>query len=321
MLRRANAPDFSFRRAGGLALGLLIAGAGCGPTDIQTAKIVADDTTTFFRWKRDAGSQLSAEQQRQLEVTQQELRLDLQLRQAASGHDAIESAMCERLNHLVVKDALLLGVQLKWQRRAAERDDIQRVANANAHLITKPGDQAAAAELDRYRATFQQRIEKLTQELTGLEKEILALGGKAPVLQLAAPATMPMAVSRAEALDQMAVLLESRRGSAAFRDGERPVKIDWEGKELEGAKRAEFAAKRAVNGRGERVVIPVRIKGHWLFYEAPDQAPALPDDVRATLSAEEVAKFKRDWLELEAELWARQLEKELPDPLPETADR
>jgi 1-acyl-sn-glycerol-3-phosphate acyltransferase len=115
------------------------------------------------------------------------------------------------------------------------------------------------------------------------------------------------------------VLLESRRGSAIFRSGDRPVKIDWEGKSLEGKKREEFAAKRAANSRGERVVIPLRIKGHWLLFEALDQAPKLPDDVRAILSPEELAKFKREWLELEAELWARQLEKDLPEPVPEAA--
>jgi hypothetical protein len=163
-------------RAGGFALAWLIVAAGCGPTDIKTAKVSADDTTAFFRWKRDVGAQLSAEQQRQLEVTQQELRLDIQFHQAASGHDAIEAAMCVRLNGLTVKDALLLGAQLKWQRLAAERDDLERVAIRNAQLITKPGDQAAAAELERYRATFSQRIAKITPELAGLEKEIVGLG-------------------------------------------------------------------------------------------------------------------------------------------------
>lgn len=305
----------------GAALGLLIAVAGCGPTDIQTAKVAADDPTAFFRWKRDVGSQLTTEQQRQLELTQQELRLDIQLRQKASGHDAIEQAMCERLNHLTVKEALLLGAHLKWQRLAAERDDLQRVASRNAQLITKPGDLAAAAELARYRGTFQQRIERLTQELAGLESEIRGLGGPAPVLQLPASASRPPPITHAEALDQIAVLLESRRGSVTLTYGDRRVLIDWEGRDLEGSKRVEFASKRVVNGQGERVVIPVRIRGRWLLYEGADQAPALPDNVRAVLSAEELAKFKREWLELEAELWARQLEKELPDPAPDSAER
>lgn len=318
---RENNPEISLWRAGVVALGLLLSLAGCGPTDLQTARVAAEDTTTFFRWKRDVGAQLSAEQQRQLEVTQQELRLDIQLHQSASGHDAIEGAMCGRLNQLTVRDALLLGAQLKWQRLAAERDDLQRVALRNAQLITKPGDQAAAAELERYRGTFQQRIDKISPELAGLEKEILALGGKAPVLQLAASAKKAPALTRAEALDQISVLLESRRGSAIFRTGDHPVKIDWEGKALEGSKREEFAAKRAMNGRGERVMIPVRIKGHWLLFEAPDQAPVLPEDVRSLLKPDELATFKREWLELEAELWARQLEKDLPDPAPEAAAR
>jgi len=73
--------------------------------------------------------------------------------------------------------------------------------------------------------------------------------------------------------------------------------------------------KQSANACGEKVVIPVRIKGRWLLFETSDQAPVLPADVRAVLSADELAKFKRNWLELEAELWARQVGKELPDRL------
>lgn len=295
---------------------LLAAVTGCTRTPIEDSLIAADDTTTFYRWKRDTASQLSPEQQRQLETTLAELRLDIMFRQVATGHDAIESAVCERLNRLPVKEALLLGAQLKWHRLAAERDDLQRVINANSRLITKPGDQAAAADLDQYRAKQQQRADTVAQELQGVEKEIQALGGQIPALNLPAPATKPIAVSHAEATKQIADMLEGRRTAAVVRFGDWPVKIDWEGKQLEGDKRVEFLAKSAVNGRGERVVIPIRIKGSWLLFEASDQAPALPEDVRATLTTAELAAFKKDWIELEAELWARQLAKELPDAPP-----
>lgn len=321
MRRRAIFSRVLWLRVGGAALALLTAGAGCTRTDAVDAPIAADDATTFYRWKRDVGSQLSPDLQRQLESTLQEIRFDLTLHQQASGHDAVEGAVCARLNHLSVKAALLVGAGLKWQRLAAERDDLQRVANANAHLITKPGDQSAATELELYRAKVQQRSATITQELQALEKEIAALGGKVPTLALATPPTAALAVSRAEALQQITGLLEGRRGAATIRWGMWPVQIDWEGKKLAGDQRAEFLEKKIVNGRGEKVIIPVRIKGRWLLFEAPDQAPALPDDVKAQLTAPELAAFKRDWLELEAELWARQLAKNLPDPPPATEDQ
>jgi hypothetical protein len=320
MLRGALPLGFPFLRVGLAVLALMIAGSGCKPTDLQSARIAADDTTSFYRWKRDVGSQLSAEAQKQLETAVEEIRLDAMLRKQASGHDALEAAVCQRLNHLSVKAALLLGAQIKWQRLAAERDDLQRVANANAHLITKPGDQAAATDLEQYRAKFQQRITALTRDLQAIEQEIQALGGMVPVLSLSAPATAPVAVSRAEALQQIAGMLQGRRGAATIHYGAWPVKIDWEGRQLEGDKRTEFLAKKIVNGRGEKVIIPVRIKGRWLLFEAPDQAPALPDDVRAQFTAAELVTFKRDWIELEAELWARQLTQELPDPPSATED-
>jgi hypothetical protein len=311
MRPHATPPGSSFSRAACCAL-LLLAAPACTRTPIEDSKITAADTTEFFRWKRDAMNALSPERQRQLESTIEELRLDIMFKREASGHDAIEAAVCQRLNNLTVKQALLLGAQTKWQRLAAERDDLQRVINANAHLITKPGDETAALDLGEFRAKQQQRLDADARELPALEREIHELGGPPPVFQSTTPATQPTAVTRAEALRQIDDLLQSRRNSAAGRYGPWPVKIDWEGTKLEGALRAEFLAKKSAGGGNGKVVIPVRLKNHWLLFEAPDQAPVLPEDVRAQLSAGEVGKFKHDWLEVEAELWAREAGKDFP---------
>ena len=67
------------------------------------------------------------------------------------------------------------------------------------------------------------------------------------------------------------------------------------------------------------MVIPVRIKERWLLFEGPDQSPALPDDVVAVLTPEELSKFKRDWLEVEAQRWAREIAKDMPAPPPARA--
>jgi hypothetical protein len=313
LLRIRPLGSFSVRTRAAV-FALLMVGAGCKPTDLMTAPIAADDSTTFYRWKRDTGSKLSPEQQRQLDLTVEEIRLDVMLRKEASGKEGIEAAVCARLNHVALKDALLLGAKLKWQREAAERDDLQRVANANAHLITKPGDSAAAADLEQYRAKFQKRIDALTLDLQSLEKEIKALGGEAPTLALASPATKPVDVSREEALKQIDQMLQGRRGAAVLKFGAWPVKIDWEGKQLEGEKLAEFTAKKVVNSGGDSVVVPIRIKRNWLLYEGPNEAPGLPADVKAKLTAAELAAFKKDWIELEAELWARKIAENLVAP-------
>jgi hypothetical protein len=263
----------------------------------------------------------SPELKRQFESALQEIRLDLQFRQAASGHDAIEAALSKRINQLPLKDALLLGTQLKWRRLAGEREDLQKVINTNSRLVTKPGDTTAAADLDQYRAKHQQRLESTLRDLAATEKDYAALGGQVAALTLGTPPTKAVAVTREEALKLMAEMLDGRRSVVTFKYGQWPVKIDWSGAQLEGEKRAEFDAKKSVNGRGEKVIIPVRIKGRWLLFESADQAPGLPDDVKGALSADELAKFKRDWVELEAEIWARQIGKELPEPPPEPPGR
>ena len=321
MLPRMIAPRFFVVRLSLIALALLLAVAGCKPSDPLTAKISADDSTDLFRWQRDITGSLIPELKRQMEGALQEIRLDIQFRGEASGHDPIEAALCKRVNRLTLKDALLLGTQLKWRRLAGEREDLQKVVNTNSRLVTKPGDMAAAADLDLYRGKHIQRLENTIRDLAATEKDYAALGGQVSSLTLGIATTKPVAVTHEEALKQMAEMIEGRRNGAAFNYGQWPVKIDWTGAMLEGEKRAEFEAKKSVNGRGVQVVIPVRIKATWLLFEAPDQAPGLPDDVKAVLSADELVKFKRDWLELEAEIWARQIGKQLPEPPPETPAR
>ena len=316
MSPRTSQPRLSFFRVAAVALSLLLALAGCKPSDPLTAKISADDSTDLFRWQRDHINDAAPDLKRQVDSALQEIRLDIQFRQEASGHDAIEAALCKRINHLPLKEALLLGTQLKWRRLAGEREDLQKVINTNSRLVTKPGDATAAADLDQYRAKHQQRFEATLRDLAATEKDYAALGGLVASLTLGIPTTKAVAVSHDEAAKLVADMLESRRNGAAFKYGPWPVKLDWEGAQLEGERLTEFAAKKSVNGRGVQVVIPIRIKGSWLLFESPDQAPALPDDVKAALSADEFAKFKRDWLELEAEIWARQVGKELPEPPP-----
>ena len=99
------------------------------------------------------------------------------------------------------------------------------------------------------------------------------------------------------------------------------MKFDWDGRQLDETKRAEFLKQQATAALQKRIVIAVRIKGRWLLFEGPNQAPALPDDVRAALTATELAAFKHDWLELAAELWVREVAADLPDPAPSAEEK
>ena len=201
------------------ALGLFLAAQGCRRHDPATEKIQADDTANFFWWKRTVASQLNPEVQRHLEATLQEVRLDIMSRREASGHDAIEAALCRRLNRLSVNDALLLGGQLKWRRLFTEHTDLLSAIDTNALLVTKPGDRVAARELERIRGNQQQRLAALAAELSTAENEISQLGGDVSALRLALPAAPPEAISHAEALENVAGLLNGRRAAALLKYG------------------------------------------------------------------------------------------------------
>lgn len=314
MARRAAPAEILIPVLRSFVAALLLVLAGCAKTDPMDAMIAAGDTTTFVRWKRDVVADFPPAVQQQFETVLQELRIDIQFKREVSGHDAIEAEVCKRLDQHSVKEALLMGLELKWHRLTAERGDMQRVIDANERIITKPGDEAAAAEVAEYRAKHQARADAAGLELKAVERDLVALGGKIPAIVEAPPPSQRIAMSHNEARQQVAELIDGRRNAATARYGRWPVKIDWGGAELTEDKRAEFLAKKTADAREGKIIVPIRIKKIWLLFEGLDQAPALPTDVKSQLTPAELTAFKKDWLEVEAEIWARQVGKDLPDP-------
>lgn len=254
----------------------------------------------------------------ELDDALQEMRYRISAMQEASGHDAINDALCKHVDGRTVTQVLLLGDEWKLQRLEVERDGLQHVVNTNAQLITKPGDEAAAAELERTRVQQQKRLDTAAAEIQRLQKRVAELGGvPAPRLEGSRPAPLE-AASREEALKQIADLIQGRRNGSLLKYGGWPVKIDREGRALDEDMRRDFVTRKTAAEAGGQIVIPIRIKGHWLLFEGPNQAPRLPEFIVANLTAADRAKYERTWVDVDAELWARESGANLELPPPPT---
>jgi hypothetical protein len=304
--RRFDWPVVSAMRAFLTVACLSVVCACCTRVDPPHTPVEARDVTAFSTWQRNVASHFPPELQQGFADALQEIRYLITAQNEATGHDAIAAALCRHIDARTVNTVLLTGYNLKLQRLAAERDALQQTVNKNAHLITKPGDRTAADYLDQFRAGQQQRLDTIKAEMQRAETLVLALGGvprpRRPDADAAAPLSM---ASREEALRQIAVMMQERRNVGIFKFGEWPVRIDREGRQLNDAQRGDFLARKVAAESGGRVIIPIRIKGHWLFFEGPDEAPPLPEFIRANLTAADRRKFQADWVNLEAELWAR----------------
>ncbi len=284
----------------GFALG------GCARVDPAHTPIAAGDEVTLAEWQRTVASQLPAAQQQEFADALQEIRFRISARQEATGHDAIQAALCKHVDGRTVNEVVLLAADLKLQRLESEQSELQQAVNTNAHLLTRPGDQAGADYLERIRARQQQRLDGIAAEIERAKASIAAHGGTERPHPETATAAAPLEkISREDALKQMAVMLQERRDGGTLKYGAWPVRFDRDGSQLDGAERRSFLARKAALEPAGKIAIAVRIKGHWLTFEGLNQAPELPKFALASLTAEDRKKFEVDWVNVEAELWAR----------------
>ena len=290
---------------------------GCTRVDPQHALIAAEDGPAFAAWQRKVVSEFPAALRQEFADAVQEIRFHLGAQPGVTGRDAVEAALCQRIDGHTVTEVLLLGDGFKLSRLEADRVQLQRVTNANAHLVTKPDDRAAANQLEQLRAQQQKRLDGIDADIRQAKARIAANGGAVPAASPELATSAPMErISRDEALRQIAAMLHDRRNPSILKRGGWPVKIDREGQQLDAALRTDFLARKAAAEFKGRIVIPIRIKEHWLLFEGPNQAPQLPKFVLASVTEADRRKFEEDWVNLEAEVWARDeaADFEIPKP-------
>lgn len=290
-----------------LVAGLAVICGGCGRVDVNKTPISADDGADFSRWQRSSLSELPPDVQQEFQGALQQLRFVITAKGEASGHDAIEAALAKRVNGHTVNEVLRWGYETRLERLEFDRVQLQRVISTNARLITKPGDLSAAETLEGNRAMQQKRFDKTIAEIKDVEARLVAVGGTVPPKLADQQALVsPDQATREDALKEIATLIEERRAPGRLKYGDWPVKIDRTGAQLDETERAPFLEKQAAAKTAGRVVVPIKIKGRWLFFDSANRVPDLPKFMLAKLTPEDVRKFTDDWTDVEAERWARE---------------
>jgi hypothetical protein len=279
---------------------------GCSPVDGNRV-IDAEGTPAFFTWQRRVGDELPPETKQNFEDALQEIRYHITDKAEASGRDPIETALCGYIHGKTVNAAILLGFGFKWQRLEAQRSMLKKVLAADGLLVTKPGDLQAADDLAAYRARHQKQFDDFASQLKHTEQVLTALGAKIPQ-PVADEKPEPIAIAnRDDALKEISAMIEGRRRGGLLKYGEHPFTLDRDGAKLDDDERRAFETKKPAAAAAGRIAIAVKIKGRWLIYEGRREAPTLPDAVSSKLTPDDRQKFLDDWINLEAELWAREV--------------
>lgn len=300
-----------------VAVGLVGALAGCGGQSAPT-KIDAQTMSAYRVWRSRAVSEVSSDAWSEFNAAIQDIRLRA-MTHGVSGEDAIDDAMCQQINGHTIDEVLIADYTTKVDELQQTAKQMKEMVDANALLVAKPGDDAAAEELDRRRSEQLARLNRVLDDVDKFQRRLAQLKGIVVTDETAARPTVAAAgLSREAALTEIHGMIDQRLDVAAMRYGAWPVKVDRTGKLLEGDAKTEFEAKHEAAFRNHHVVIPVRVRDEWWIYDAPVTQPTFSPSVTAHLTADDLQSVEQRWENSEAILWAR--EKAFVEPA-EVADQ
>ncbi|PTX91252.1 hypothetical protein [Opitutus sp. ER46] len=274
------------------------------PVQAQTSRGLAE-------WRRVNSGRHTADEWREFDAMLQEIRLGVMVDREATGSEAIDAVVRQKINGRSFAEVLAIGYGAKRHRLVPLRDELKKTIDGNAWLVTKEGDAAGAAHLASVRARQERQLQEFDAQIAETERQLLRLEPQLPkTLQYARPperdlGTAATPVSRERAREEIGGMIERRRAVAQLQYGAWPVRLDPDGASLTGEDRAEFERRRVEAATTGHVVIAVSLKNQWWIYDEPKQLPAFSPAVLANLTEQDRREIENECLLLQAEVWAR----------------
>ena len=281
--------------------------AGCGQGDQGEPRITAKNIGHLQIWRSNVSSRYNAETWRELDAALQELRWRELARDPKDRHGTVDAALCEQIDGRTVPEVVRLGYEAKLARLEPLRAELQRMIDANALMVPKPGDATVADSLAQIRSKQQDRMQAMMVEIDATKRRLAELSPNMPEEAAASAGSAAGAapLPREQALAEINSMIAARRGTAEIRYGAWPIRVDPAGLLLKGEdkdKLVELQAQALQNGHS---IIPVQLKGRWWFYDAKIDQPEFSAAVMANLTASDRREIARRWANSEAEIWAR----------------
>ena len=146
---------------------------GCHPANPLDQKIMASSPIDLVWWRADASGRLDREQWRDLDEAIQEIKFRIMIDHTASGSDAVDQAMRERINGRTVREVLTTGYRSRLDRLNIERAESINVITTNARLVTRPGDTASADYLRKRRKAESDALAVTLEKIRQAETKLI----------------------------------------------------------------------------------------------------------------------------------------------------
>ncbi len=120
-----------------------------------------------------------ARDQAWFDVAIQEFKFQIMLSKQATGSEAIDAALREKINGRKLGDVMRDGLQAYLKRKTSDKDDLEQAILANSKLHIRPGDEDKAKELAEFQENLHNRLTRLQEEVAAAETAIARLETKA----------------------------------------------------------------------------------------------------------------------------------------------
>jgi hypothetical protein len=158
-----------------ILIGLVFATSGCDRSDPHVVK--AKTPLDFVAWRARAQEQLPTQDWKEFDTLVQEIRFDIMANHEATGSDAVDVALRERIDGHTMNEVMRLGLEGKLNRLDAERAQVEDFMQKNSQLQTREGDTASADYLAKKRTDQTAKRDRLKTEIAANEKRWREFGG------------------------------------------------------------------------------------------------------------------------------------------------
>lgn len=130
---------------------------------------------SFALWRSKTGEALTQREWGLFDRAIQETKFKIMADQVASGSEAVERALRERIDGRPLYDVMQNGLQYRLNRILSEKSELERMITENSRLRTRPGDQESADKLAAVRNAQADRMEKLQGQVADAEEDLSEL--------------------------------------------------------------------------------------------------------------------------------------------------
>jgi hypothetical protein len=152
---------------------------GCGPNDPLEHKVSSESPIAFDTWRSQAAGFMSESLLKEFNQAINDLKLGAQNSNETTGTEAVAEAVRVKINGKTVREVLCLACEAKIKQDEVELKGLAIAAEQNSRLITKEGDTASKAYLDKFREKQNTRIASIEADLKATKERLASLqGGK-----------------------------------------------------------------------------------------------------------------------------------------------